>query len=133
LYYKLNDKKYIKVTRSGDEINQDLFYRLKGNNIDRIFLRKEDYKKYISLNIEKMSLNKEVTKEQREEQMGFLVSTSNLILQNVYIDGVDKDLFMMGKQVTDTALEIIGDNDYMYQLLFALNQTNEDLYRHNLG
>lgn len=133
LYYKLNDRRYIKVTRGGEEVNQDLFYRLKANNIDRIYLKKDDYKKYISLNIEKISLSKEDTPEKREEQMGFLVSTSNLILQNVYIEGVDKDLFMMGKQVTDTALEIIGDNDYMYQLLYALNQTNEDLYRHNLG
>ena len=133
LFYRLNEKKYILVTRSGTDINMEMFSRLKSNNIDKIFLKKDDYKKYVSLNIEKITLNKEVTKEQREQQMGFLVSTSNLIMKNVYIEGVDKDLFMMGKQVTDTALEIITDNDYMYQLLLALNESNEDLYRHNLG
>jgi hypothetical protein len=96
LYFKVNESKFIKVTRGGTEVNMDLFYRLKANNIDKIFLKKEDYKKYISLNIEKLSFEKEVSKEKREEQMGFLVSTSNLIMNNVYIDGIDKDLFMMG-------------------------------------
>lgn len=133
LFYKLNDHKYIKINRAGDPVNDDLLKKLKNNNIDKVYLRKEDYKKYVSINIEKISESPDNPQKAREEKMEFLVATSGLILQNVLVDGIDKDFFMMGKQVTDTAIELISDNDYLYQLLHSLNQTNEDIFRHSLG
>ena len=133
LFFKLNNQKYIKINKAGDPVNEDLLKKLQKNNIDKIFLRKDDYKKYVSLNIEKISSIKEENPELREEKMDFLVTTSGLIMDNVLVEGIDKDFFMMGKQVTDTAIDLIADNDYMYQLLHSLNKTNEDLFRHSLG
>lgn len=137
LYHKMNkgpnDEKFLCIARANLDFSKELFHKLKKHGVDKIYLKKEDFKKYVNIHIQKLdNLHKNSDFSKKEKTM-LLEKTSQIILEQVYVEGIDPDNFHYSKQIVESSMELIMDNSTLFELINVLNTTNEGQYRHALS
>lgn len=131
-FVKINDSKYVRIAKEGMHVATQILTNVQGKGVHVIYSKKEDYRKYLekmtqsSLNINKMNIPKEV-------KIRFLAKTSDLIFDQIVSEGVSREMFHSSKQVLDSSMELIMEDDNVFNLLKSLNDLDENSYRHSLG
>ena len=131
-FVKINDSKFVRIAKEGMQVATQILTNVQNKGVHVIFTKKDDYKKYLekmtqsSLNINKMNIPKEI-------KMKFLSKTSDLILNQIVSEGVTPEMFLSSKQVLDSSMAIVMEDDNLSSMLNALNDLDENSYRHSLA
>jgi len=130
IYVRMTESKYIKVAHSGEDIAPDRIQSYKSKNIQFLYMKKEDFRKYLNFNL---SLAKVVTKSQKinhTKKVNFLKHTSEVMLQSLYTSEINSEDFLQAQSLVENAVSLLSDNSDAVDLLSTLSSHSDFLYAH---
>ncbi len=133
VYIRLGKEKYVQVAKKQDPVNEAQFRRYLQKGLKYFFVRTADYKMIVDHNLQ---LAKAVT---ASSQLGggkkkrILAAANEVILESVFVRGVNKDTFNEAHTYICTSINTLLDHKDGVELLEVLNQHNDFLYAHSLG
>lgn len=133
IYLKLTDDKYVKVAYQGEDITTERIKSYKGKNVNFLYLKKQDFEKYVGLNLRLGEALKSASNISKEKKKSFLKHAGEVIMEKVHVNGVDSEGFKDAAEFIDTTLSIMADDKSLLDLLGALNNHSDFLYAHSLG
>lgn len=128
IFCRLSENKSVKILNSYDSINREFILRLKAKGVSRLFMKRNDYKKFISINAFSSPSGCE-----GKERLEWIRQTSNTLLDDIYHHEVNLDNFFAAKQVVESTLDLVADNGLMFELIKELNEMSNDVYKQSLG
>lgn len=131
-FVKINKTKYIKIAKANQKVSIEILDNLKNKGMHTIYVLKSAYLSYLD-SMAQNSINISGADVPDELKIKFLAKTSDLIMDQIYNDGISKELFFSSKQVLDSSLDIMSKNKDIFNIFHLLNQVDEESYRHSLG
>lgn len=128
IFCRLSETKSVKVIKAYDEINTPLIQKLKDKGVSRLFLKRDEYKRYLAINAFSQTKG-----ETSKEKLKWVRGVTENVLHDVYVDEVNLDNFFAAKQVVETTLDLVVDNEIMFELIKSLNEMGNDLYKEAIG
>lgn len=133
VYIKLSEDKIIKIARKGDEIPKDKVEHYKSKGVKYLHILKEDFRKVIDFNMNVAKIIKGRNDVSDEKKMNFMRYTGELILEKVFVDGLDKRSLGDAQSFLSLTLETVSDSDEYLNILETLNTHSNHVYAHSLG
>jgi putative nucleotidyltransferase with HDIG domain len=133
IYIRLSEKKYIKIAHQGENIPIERIHAYKAKNIKYLCMQKEDFRKYINLNLTLLPLVAAKSTISKDKKRHFLKHTSDVIMENLHLNGVDEVGFENAKTVVEATAALLTEPDEMMNLINMLDAHGDQLYAHGLG
>ena len=133
IYIRLSEKKYLKVAHQGEDLPVERINSYKSKSIQYLYMLKEDFRKYMGFNLTLLPLVSGKSTISKDKKRNFLKHTSEIILEHLYLNGVDSEGFQSAKAVVESAASLLTEPDEMMNLLTMLNTHADHLYAHCLG
>ena len=133
IFIRLAHEKYIKIAHHGENLSQEKVRDYKAKGIRFLYVQREDFKKYADFNLVLTKLATKSNKISPGKKLNLAKHTSELILERIYSDEIGKEEFESAAAVTESTLEIIMENESLFNLLDLLNQCSDQFYAHSLG
>lgn len=133
IYIRIGDTRYLKIAHQGGKIEASQAARYKSQNIDHLWVRKDDLKKVLQFNIvvaKALTQNSSVPVEKR---LTFLKFTAETLADQIYVDGAVKENFEQAREFVSLNLEMLAQNDDLFELLEALQEKSDFFGAHSLG
>ena len=133
IYLKLPQNRFVKIAYRGEDVSLDRIRTYKSKGVNFLYLSKEDFARYIGLTLRISNALKGNSAISSDKKKTFLRHAGEVLLEKVYVDGVDRALFENSRSYVQTTLSILSEGDDLRGLLEALNQHADYLYAHALG
>ena len=133
VYVRVSDTKFIKVAHSGEDVSLNQIHSYKNRGVKYLYILKEDYHKLVGFNLrltKAINLNGKVDPALRRR---FLKYTGEVIAQNVFVAGFDKEVLNDCKEFVELSLNVISDDQEAILMLDILNSHADFVYAHSLG
>lgn len=131
VFIRMSSNKYLKIAHRGENIPVDRARTYKEKGLTHLYLRRDDYRKHVSLCLE--SDSSESNRFSTEKKVAFLKRTSELMLEHAHRDEVNREAFEGAMAVVDATVSMVADVDDLVELLEALDQHSEALYAQSLA
>src|SRR5690606_35112628 len=69
----------------------------------------------------------------KDKKRAFLKHAGEVILEKVFVDGVDQEGFSNAKAFVESSLNVVAADDAVLEMLKALNSHSDFIYAHSLG
>ncbi|MBI3556662.1 MAG: response regulator [Deltaproteobacteria bacterium] len=133
MYIRLSAEKYVKIAHAGEALPADRIASYKAKNIRHFYMLKEDFCKYVGFTLTIARALKTSSKISRVKKLAFLKHTTEIILEQVYLSGIDEDSFMNARSVVETTTDLLSADADAVGLLRMLDSHADFLYAHSLG
>lgn len=133
IFLRLARGKFIKLGHADEEIPVDQIRRLKGKNVNFLYLRRSDFLRYLGFNTELASKLKDANDISREKKVNFLKHTNEVILEQFFLNELDEATFDLAKNAVETTVGMFLEMPDLGPLLTALNNHSDHLYAHSVG
>ncbi len=133
IFIRLSSQKYLKIANQGADLTADRVKAFKEKNIRHLYMKKEDFGKYIDFNMILTPGLSKVSSISKIKKFNFLKNTGELILEDLYLHGVNEESFDQARSVVETSVALITEQDDLMKLLDILGQHTDFLYAHSLG
>lgn len=133
IFIRLREHRYIKIAHGGENMDPQRIRAYKDKNISFLYVRRDDFRKYLNFNL---VLSKAVTTSKsidHRKKLNFIKHASEMMLQNLYVNGVNQEDFVQAGALVENAVSILTDQDATFNLLEALSNHTDFLYAHSLG
>lgn len=134
IFIMLSDIKFVKISDNGEDIDQARINKYKEKGVNKLYLLKEDHKKYIDV-IKKITTGLSEKKISMEEnkKIEFLKIVNKIIAEQVYCEQMDRHLFRDAKDILNTTFSILYENDKILKLILSLSKSSDELYAHSVA
>jgi putative nucleotidyltransferase with HDIG domain len=133
VYLRLSEKKFIKIANKGDGFPDYQMEKFKRFGVIHLYMKKEGFNEYIGFNLHIGKRLQNATSISKEKKMNFMKHTTEVILERAFLNGMDKEVFEMAQTVAESTVNILMEDDKVFNLLGILNSHSDDLYAHSLG
>ncbi|MFZ9595672.1 MAG: HD domain-containing phosphohydrolase [Bdellovibrionia bacterium] len=141
LFIRLSESKYIKIAHAGDTLPPERLKAYAAKGVQYLYLKKEDFKKYMEMNLSLLPLVSAQKQFPKEKKIAFLKHSSEVILEHLYFNEVKPQSFKDAQALVEGTLNLLqGPNsesnplsDEAFNLLPLLNAHSDHLYTHALG
>lgn len=132
IYIRVTEDKFIKVAREGTIVPVDRISIYKEKRVSHLYVHHLDFKKYLNFNL---NLAKVINKSKLEnnKKIRVLKHSTELILEDVFSEGIDPDKFSAAKDLVQDTLSIISEDESIFALLEALESHADFLYAHSVA
>lgn len=133
VYIRLSEIKYVKIAHQGENIPMERIHAYKEKNIQYLYMTKEAFQQYLGFNLQLAPLVLKSKSLSIEKKVSFLKHTSDVMLEHLHLNGVNKESFQAAKTVIESTTSLLTDNESTMDLLTHLNSHADFLYAHALG
>ncbi len=133
IYIRLSETKYLKVAHEGEDIPVDRIQGYKAKGIEHLHMLKDDFKRYMGFNLNLLPKVTGASSISRDKKRHFLKHTSEVILENLFLNGVDEESFQSARCVVESTASLLTEPDEMMRLMELLSAQGDHLYSHSLG
>lgn len=133
IYLRITEKRYLKIAYGGEDLSVERIRSYKRKGLKHLFLTRADFAKYVGFNL---SLAKRVgatSSVSDEKRRNFLRHSSEVILEQLFLEGADTEEFNDAREFAESTLTILQDNDEAFAMLEALNHHADFVYAQSLG
>jgi response regulator RpfG family c-di-GMP phosphodiesterase len=127
IFVRLSDAKYIKVAHTGEDIDLERIRAFKGKGVEFLYIKKSDFAEYVS----RAAQNSQSVP--REKKLEIAKHASAVIMENLFVNGVNADGFYQAKETTETTLALLSDSKETFDLITKLSANGDPIYSHSLG
>jgi response regulator RpfG family c-di-GMP phosphodiesterase len=134
VFIRLAETRFLRIARADSPLSRQRInsYRLKG--LSHLYVRREDFAKYVDFNIRMARVVSEgKVAVPRERKMRLLKQTSQAYLENIYVNGVNRELFDEGRELVETTLRLITENDDVFTMLELLKRHSDEDYSQSVA
>jgi putative nucleotidyltransferase with HDIG domain len=133
IYLKLADDKFLKIAKQSAELSSERLQSYKAKGLSFFYIKREEFAHYVGLNIQVSRLVSSEEKFSSQKKFGVLKHTAEVILQESYVNGINKEKFLEAKDIVQQALDVMSIDHDLVSLLDALNSNSDHLYTHSVG
>lgn len=133
IYVRLSATKYVKIAHQGEDMPVERIRAYKGKNIRFLFMRKEDFRKYLGMNLTLLPLVNASDAISKEKKDAFIRHTNEVILENIYLNEVTEETFENAKMIVESSVSLLSDSNDLFGLLKMLNSHTDHLYAHSVA
>jgi response regulator RpfG family c-di-GMP phosphodiesterase len=133
IYVRISSKRYVRIAYQGEDISGDRIEAYKEKGVTYLYLTREDFSKYVNFSLSLLKRLKAAPLIPPERKREFLRYSSEVVLEQVFVEGADRAEFDSAKEFVRSALDLLQDRDEAVALLEALNGHADYLYAHSLG
>lgn len=133
IYIRLQENKFVKIAHSGENIPLDRIKAYKQKGIFHLYLKREDFQKYVDLSLTLTPLVMKNSGINREKKLNFLKHATDVIQTEIHLKGVSEETFAHATTVLENSLNILTENQSLFNMLQSLNQHSDMMFSHNLG
>lgn len=133
IHIRVSSSKYIKIAHSGGKISDDRIEAYKKKGVYYVYVHKEDFSKIVKYNLHIAKIAKKSDQIDQAKKINFMKHTGNLILENVFVNGVNQESFRESKEFLETSMNFLADDNQMFAVLDVLSHHADFLYAHSLG
>ncbi len=128
IYIRLSEKKYIKLANKGEDLTPERLAKYKERKIVSLYLRREDFLKYVGLRQKPETPNQAV-----ERELGELCHLGDLTLELIFFNEMNEITFGTAKSFVDTTIGLLTDDRHAMGLLAPLNGQSNFVYAHGVA
>ncbi len=133
IYIRLSKNKYVRVSYVGEDLSFDRINKYIANGLDRLYLTKQDYEKYISMTIKLTdAIEKNVIKIAQPKRVKFIETANNIVLKDVFSKVIDEESFETAKKMMLSTLNITASNKDLFKLVQSISENSDYLYAHSI-
>jgi putative nucleotidyltransferase with HDIG domain len=133
VFIKLRSGRVVKIAHKSEDLDYKQLENYKTRGVTFLYLDRDDFKQYLSRHLIVGKAMKQTKKIAREKKQEFMKQTGDMLLESVFVEGVDDEKYASAKEYMDSTFALVEDEDDMMSLLMQLNQTTDHLYSHSLG
>lgn len=133
IFVRMSESKYVKIAHQGEDLSIERIRAYKEKDLHFLYLKKEDFYKYLQLNLHLSKVVKHNSTIPAEKKRHLLRHTGELLLENIYTNTVDKVAFDLAKTLVETTVGFLTESDDTFYLLDTLNNHSDFLYAHSLA
>lgn len=133
VFIKLSETKVIKLANQGEELPKDRVQHYKDKGVKFLHILKEDFGKLVDFNINLTRLIKDRGDISVEKKLNFIKYTGEVIMEKVFVVGLDKKSFTDAQNFITMSLGVICESSEHLDLLDHLNSNSDQVYAHSLG
>ncbi|MGE3974104.1 MAG: HD domain-containing phosphohydrolase [Bdellovibrionales bacterium] len=133
IYIRISNIKYIKIAHQGGKISEEQVKTYKEKGVAYVYLKKEDFSKIVDFNLRLAKLVDKSDTLAADKKINFMKGAGELILENVFVNGVNKELFQETKEFVVTSMDILTEDSHTMTILEILSSHADFLYSHSLG
>jgi len=133
VYVKLSDTKYVRVAHTGDQIPFDRVENYKSKGLEYLYAKKSDFARLVGFNLDLSQVVQNNSNISSEKKLRFLRYTTELVLENAVVNGVDSKAFKQAVDCLELTLSVVAENQELFEMLEILNTHADWLYAHSLG
>lgn len=133
LYVKLNETKYLILTKAGQKTNSDQLKSYEGKTIEYLWIKREDYSHFTQNNITIAGVivtNKTLSIGQKTQVLS--QAAANVFLELDHL-GMVFDTYSHAKQIVEATVSLVENHSDLNDLLLGLKDCSDDLLRHSLA
>lgn len=133
IYIRLSRQKYVRIAHKGDSVapEQVAGYRTKG--VEYLYAPKEEFAVLVGFNLKIAKTLKGATSMSADKRLRFLRYTTETVLENLIVNGIDRASFENAKECMCTYLQVASESPTVVAMLESLNSHADWLYAHSLG
>lgn len=133
IFVKLSAVKYVKIAHKGEELQKERILTYKEKGVTHLHISREDFGKLVGFNINLASLIQNNKNISYEKKVNFLKYTGELILNQAFVNGVDKELFTEASTFMGLTMNTLTDSREYLDLISLLSAHSEHIYAHSVG
>jgi len=133
VYIRLSQFKYIKIAQEGTKINRERLESYKNHGVNYLYISSEDFRKVVGFKLIKLESLSSDEKTPIKEKLNFLSYSGEVLLEKVFVAGLDKSSFYSSKNFLESSLSIILENKSGFDILKAMDSHGNKLYSHSLA
>lgn len=133
VYIKLSETKIVKIAHKGEEIPKNKVEHYKEKGVKYLHILKEDFNKLVEFNINVAKIIKNRTDVSSMKKANFMKYTGEILLEQVFIQGLNKESFDDAKSFLDVTMSTVVDEKENLDLLSILQSHSDHIYAHSLG
>jgi putative nucleotidyltransferase with HDIG domain len=133
VFVRLSAAKYVKIAHPGENVPLERIQGYRDKGIKYLYLTKDDFYKYIRLNLSLSQAVRKTNKIHPEKKMYLMKHTGEVILEHLYSDEIDAESFDNAKLMVENTVSFLAEEKDGFDLLSALNSHSDFLYAHSLG
>ena len=134
LYIKLSETNFIKIANINDELPKDKIQQYSKKGIKHLYILKTDFRKLVQLNLDLVKAVRNRDLIPQAKKMALLKQTSNLILENLFTNGINKETLQDSADFMQIAVEEVVEHQEGSELLdFLANQSNKKVFAHSMS
>ncbi|MBC7466575.1 MAG: response regulator [Bdellovibrio sp.] len=133
VFIKLSETKVIRLAHKGEQLPADRVQHYKEKGVKFLHILKEDFGKLVDFNMSLTRIIKDRDDISIEKKMNFIKYTGEVLMEKVFVMGLDKQSFTDGQNFLNMSLGVISDSKEHLDLLDALNANSDQVYAHSLG
>jgi putative nucleotidyltransferase with HDIG domain len=132
VYVRLSNKRYIRVSHKGDAIPLERVEQYKQRGLFYLYAKNEDFANLVGFNlhVSKVAMKAKIP---LEKKVSFLRYTTETVLEEIMVQGVDIKSFEHAKECTRSCVSLVAESDSLLELLTLLNSHANWIYAHSLG
>ncbi|MCM2277462.1 MAG: response regulator [Oligoflexia bacterium] len=132
IWVRLAENRFVKIAHGGQDLSIDRIRSYKSKNIQYLYLEKSDFRKYVGFSVTVAGALRKSTID-KSRKMNFLKHTGEVVLENLHLNGVNEESFFLAKDMIESTVAIVSDEDDLFSLLTLLNDHSDHIYAHSLG
>ncbi|MEK6555461.1 MAG: response regulator [Bdellovibrionota bacterium] len=132
VYVKLSDTKFVRVAHKGDPVPIDRVENYRAKGLNYLYAKKEDFGQLVGFDMGALK-SAPSTPEQIAEKQRFLRYTTDLVLSNTHIAGIDANSYRQAVDCLNVCLSVLTESPQLLETLDMLNSHADWVYAHSLG
>jgi putative nucleotidyltransferase with HDIG domain len=133
IFIRISNTKYIKIAHSGGKISDERIKAYQDKGIQHVYVKREDFSKIVGFNLGIARVVGHADHISQAKKLTFMKHAGNLILENVFVNGVDKGSVQYAKDFIETSMGVMTDDPELFGVLDILSNHADFVYAHSLG
>lgn len=133
LFVRLNSNKFIRIARKGTQVLSDQIKNYHEKGITKLHILRKEFKDYVDFNVQVTTVAAGKDYLSAEAKMKILKHTQEVVLQSVYLSGLDKVAFDNAATTINSTLAVVSDDPSLFALINILNTHSDFLYAHSVA
>lgn len=133
IFVRLSEGKFTKIAHEGEEVTIDRIQAYKNKNAKYLYVRKEDFAKYVGINLTLTRAAKNSDSVSNAIKLQLSKNATSAVLENLFVNGVSETGLSNAKELTGNTLELLSGFDEGFDLLESLRTGGDSHHTHSLG
>ena len=133
LYIRLNDDKYVCIAKEDTRTQYDQLRSYEEREIDYLFVRRDDYHRYVGTNLEVAGVILSRHEIANEGKIDFLTRSATAVMREIEMLGFNQQSYEHAKQVAVATSTLIAAKNDINSVLVSLGKSPNNLLAHSVA
>lgn len=131
VYLKLGER-YIKAAHEGEAVPVDRIKKYQSNQVDYLFVRQEDFKKYLDFSLKISGLVAKNSVIPNESKLKLFRHTAEIVAENCFKNSIERGVFDSASRIVQDTVDLLSNDEDLMDVMLGLDSHAERVYRHSV-